>query len=260
MFRATKRVLRSVLREAGVGNSGKPIVPDLNFPDATAADISLMDAVVGYTMTSRARQWALIKAVRYVDAHRIPGDIVECGVWRGGSMMLAKMARVDASEPRRYHLFDTYAGMTRPLDVDVSTSGEVAADKHAKRERDGYNSWCYASRDDVEQNLKAVGLSDQEMRLIEGPVEHTLLDPANIPRAIGILRLDTDWYESTKIEMNLLYPRLSLGGVLILDDYGHWVGARKAVDEYFGDKPPLLVPVDPSCRICIKTEAHSPAG
>lgn len=73
--------------------------------------------------------------------------------------------------------------------------------------------------------------------LIEGDVLETLVKTQNIPGKISVLRLDTDWYESTKKELEVLYPKLAVGGVLMIDDYGYWGGAKKAVDEYFADIP-----------------------
>jgi hypothetical protein len=85
-------------------------------------------------------------------------------------------------------------------------------------------------------------------------VEETI--PQHAPEQISVLRLDTDWYSSTKHELMHLFPRLSKNGVLIIDDYGHWAGARKAVDEYFADQTiqPLLNRIDQTGRACIKVE------
>ena len=88
--------------------------------------------------------------------------------------------------------------------------------------------------------------------LIQGMVENTLLNKDNIPDQISLLRLDTDFYESTKIELEILFPKLVPGGILILDDYGYWSGARKAIDEYFKNTKYWLHYVDPSCRYLIK--------
>ena len=96
------------------------------------------------------------------------------------------------------------------------------------------------------------GLLGPDVRFIVGKVEDTLTVPANLPDKIASLRLDTDWHASTKIELAVLYPRLAAGGVLILDDYGFWTGARAAVDEYFANRPMLFVPIDKSCRVGIK--------
>ena len=89
------------------------------------------------------------------------------------------------------------------------------------------------------------------IKFIEGEVEKTLLYEENLPKKISILRLDTDFYSSTKKELEILYPRLVSGGVCIIDDYGYWKGARQAVDEYFGDQKWLHV-VDQTCRYLIK--------
>jgi predicted O-methyltransferase YrrM len=111
--------------------------------------------------------------------------------------------------------------------------------------------WCYASLDQVSQNFAAAGLSTKTSHFVKGDVMETLKD--NLPEQISVLRLDTDWYESTRFELEVLYPRLSKGGVLIIDDYGHWSGSRKATDEYFSSiQAPLLNRVNDQVRLCIK--------
>jgi O-methyltransferase len=90
------------------------------------------------------------------------------------------------------------------------------------------------------------------VKLIKGRVEETLLISNNIPNKISILRLDTDWYESTKIELEVLFPRLVISGVLFIDDYGHFKGAKQAVDEYFKNQNIWLHYIDYSCRVIIK--------
>jgi len=99
-------------------------------------------------------------------------------------------------------------------------------------------------------------VSVREIHLVEGDVAQTLTH--TVPETIALLRLDTDWYESTRIGLEVLYPRLAVGGVCILDDYGHWQGARKAVDDYFealGHRP-YMHTIDYSGRVFIKTDAH----
>jgi O-methyltransferase len=223
------------------------------FAEASAREREIIDRTAPFTMTNRERQWALIKAVQYIDSHAIPGDIVECGVWRGGNIMLAKLARKDSEIPRRYFLFDTFRGMSPPSPADVDYHGRSASTDFEKSQHEDYNDNCYAPRDDVERNLELAGLTAEEVVLCEGRVEDTLLDPANIPEKIAILRLDTDWYESTRAELEKLWPKLSVGGVLIVDDYGCWQGARRAVDAFFGEKPPLFIAVDFTGRVAIKT-------
>jgi hypothetical protein len=203
-----------------------------------------------FTMTSAERMFSLYKAVEYVVNADVPGDVVECGVWRGGSSMLAAESLLHFGDSaRQLYLFDTFSGMAKPSVVD----GSGAMDKWRRTQTDDHNEWCYASRADVERNMGRTGVPADRIHLIEGRVQDTL--PSPDPEVISLLRLDTDWYESSYHELEHLYPRLSPGGVLILDDYGHWEGQRRAVDEYFrgqGDTV-LLNRIDRSGRIGIKT-------
>ncbi len=117
---------------------------------------------------------------------------------------------------------------------------------------DAESVWCIASLQEVRHNMQATGYPSGQIHYIEGRVEETI--PAQIPDSIALLRLDTDWYESTRHELEHLYPRLVEGGVLVLDDYGHWQGARQAVDEYFAQAGhrPLLQRIDYSGRLAVK--------
>jgi O-methyltransferase len=225
-------------------------------PDLTPADEALIRWVGPYTMTSPERITALANAVRYLVKHEIPGPFVECGVWRGGSAMV--MGRVLAElgvTDRDIYLYDTYAGMTPPSDVDVDLYGASAGTILAsteKRPGDRANLWCIASQADVAANLEQSGYPMDRFHLVTGTVEETI--PAQAPASIALLRLDTDWYTSTKHEIEQLYPRLVSGGVLLIDDYGHWAGCRRAVDEYFATlKPaPLLHRIDYTGRMAVK--------
>lgn len=227
--------------------------------DATATDAAIISALRPYSMTSAERLWTLLNAVRYVVAEGIPGDIVECGVWRGGSMMAAAgelLRQRDTS--RQLWLYDTFAGMTNPTSADVEAgTGVTAADMLASTSvGDGNNVWCVAGRADVEANMRSTGYPMDHITFVEGDVAQTLRDSA--PQSIALLRLDTDWYESTKVGLEILYPKLAVGGVCILDDYGHWEGARKAVDEYFSahSPRPFMHPIDYSGRVFIKPASH----
>jgi hypothetical protein len=220
--------------------------------EATEREKHLIAKYAPYTMTGAMSQWSLLKAIEYIDRQGISGAIVECGVWRGGNMMMAKEARHGALPERDIYLFDTFTGMSRPTAVDVDWRGLPALDSAEKRQRDGYNSWCYASLEEVIGAFDRFGLSGTNVHFRKGKVEETLMDAGALPERIALLRLDTDWYESTRVELETLYPRLEPRGVLIIDDYGYWRGARMAVDEYFGEHAPLLAPVDLSCRIAVK--------
>jgi len=223
------------------------------FPvDFEEADRELYRRVGAYTMTTPARVYALVRATEYVTARRIPGALVECGVWRGGSMMAVALTllRLGVTD-RELYLFDTFSGMTPPTEEDVRSSGERAADLLETEERDA-DVWAIASLDDVRNAVLSVGYPEERIHFVEGPVEETL--PSQAPEQIALLRLDTDWYASTKHELVHLYPRLSSGGVLLLDDYGYWQGARKAVDEYVDANglQLLLNRIDNTARLAVK--------
>ncbi len=192
-----------------------------------------MAAVTEYTMTSPERMHGLCEAIRYVTQCGIAGDIVECGVWRGGSMMaVAKMLQRQGDTSRHLHLYDTFEGMSEPTEKDVSTGGASAESLLASEDRsDPRSVWCVAGLADVQSHMSSTGYPSHQVHYHVGRVEETI--PTAIPNQIALLRLDTDWYESTAHEMQYLFPRLVDGGVLVIDDYGHWEGARRAVDEYF---------------------------
>jgi O-methyltransferase len=223
------------------------------FPfDFDDADKELYRRVGPYTMTTPPRIYALVQAVEYVVARGIPGAIVECGVWRGGSMMAAALTllRLGVTD-RELYLYDTFAGMPPPSEADTTRSGERAADLLAQEDENSH-IWAIASLSDVRAAVLSVGYPEERIHFVEGLVEDML--PATAPEGIGLLRLDTDWYRSTKHELEQLYPRLAPGGVLIIDDYGHWEGARRAVDEYFAERhiTLLLNRVDSTARIGVK--------
>lgn len=187
-------------------------------------------AVRPYTMTSPERLNAVILATRYVTRHGIPGAVVECGVWRGGSMQAVARTLLAAGDPGRdLYLFDTFEGMPPPTDKDRRRDGESAADLLARQSKDR-PIWAVASLDDVKEGFRQIPYPEERIHYVQGRVEDTVPDRA--PEQIAILRLDTDWYASTRHELEYLYPRLVSGGVLLIDDYGWWQGSRDAVDEF----------------------------
>ena len=224
--------------------------------EADAGDRATIAAVRPFTMTSPERIWSLLRAVDYIVQQPIGGDFVECGVWRGGSVMAMtrRLAQLQDTD-RTVWLYDTFEGMTPPSEFDVEVTSGASAQELLRRTAvgDGNNIWCVADLEDVKSNLLSTGYPESHLRFIKGDVAQTLA--RNTPERIALLRLDTDWYESTRTCLEVLYPRLAIGGVCILDDYGHWDGARKAVDDYFlqhGFRP-LMHPIDFSGRIFLKT-------
>ena len=187
--------------------------------------------VLPFTMTSPERVAALCQAISHICEHRIAGDIVECGVWRGGSVMAACLALLHHGDRNReVHLFDTFEGMTTPGRFDVAASSGVEASVLLEQNDKAARVWAVSPLDEVQQNLATVGYPAERVHFVKGRVEDTI--PRSAPEKIALLRLDTDWYESTAHELKHLFPRLVSGGFLIIDDYGHWQGARRAVDEF----------------------------
>lgn len=226
--------------------------------EATPADAAVIASLRPFTMTSGERLWSLLNAVRYVIDQDLPGDFAECGVWRGGSIMAmaSELKRLGVSD-RRIWLYDTFAGMTAPTDADIEAGTGVTAETMLADTAvgDGNNVWCVAGLADVQTNVRSTGYPYDRFTFVEGDVAVTLRE--SVPESISLLRLDTDWYESTKVGLEVLYPRLVVGGVCILDDYGHWAGARTAVDEFFAAQGhrPYMHPIDYSGRVFIKTRS-----
>jgi O-methyltransferase len=206
------------------------------------------------TIVPIERSYALYKAVKYIHEADIPGDIVECGVWRGGSsMIIAYTLLLLKDTTRKIWLYDTYTGMTEPAIDDVRTADNIPAqtliNQWRKKHRKG---WYAAGLDEVKSNMRRTRYPEYKLAFVAGPVERTL--QRHTPKRIALLRLDTDWYSSTKIEMEHLYPLLAKKGVILVDDYGYWKGSKKAVDGYFKNRkiPIMLQHVDHSGVIGVK--------
>lgn len=248
MREAILRTVGKSLRAFGLGMM--PVAADGFPPDFRAEEKDIIRAVVPWTMTSPERIKALIQGVKYVSAHAIPGDIVECGVWKGGSMAAAARTLVKSQDLERdLYLFDTFEGMCAPTAQDRDFKGKPAADILRETPE---SSCADAPLESVKKVLSETGYPKEKVHFVPGRVETTI--PAGAPEVIALLRLDTDWYESTKHELTHLFPRLSRGGVLIIDDYGHWAGAQQACDEYFTQNrvPILLNRIDYTGRIALK--------
>jgi O-methyltransferase len=181
--------------------------------------------IAPYTIVSVERAYATYRACRYVARYGILGCFAECGVFKGGMSMLAALTFTAHDKGERdIWLYDTFAGMTAPAVED----GEAAA---------AYNRQIVASSlQEVQRNFGSIDYPGRS-HFVEGDVCETLKQSANVPKAIAVLRLDTDWYESTKAELDILYEKVAPRGVVLCDDYGYWQGARKAVDEFIDGLP-----------------------
>jgi O-methyltransferase len=241
--------------------------PTADFDTMSDADRPVVDLALPFTMTGVARLHALVIAVRFLIRAGVPGGFAECGVWRGGSMLAiaATLEQLGASD-RHLYLFDTFGGMTMPSPCDRSTVEGSATALWRAADARGTVMWSelysgpHTTEDAVRALVLSTGYPPERVHLVRGPVEETL--PRHNPGPLALLRLDTDWYDSTRHEMHNLYPSLTPGGVLIIDDYGHWDGVRRAVDEYFAgtNEAILLNRIDYSCRLGVKPSDQGVIG
>ena len=224
------------------------------YSDFAPEDHALIARVKPFTMTSKERIFALRAAVHYLLANELAGAFVECGVWRGGSTMTMALSLLElGAADRELYLFDTFEGMPPPQEVDRRFDGVSAQTLLERNEKTTNNSyWAVAALDDVQRNLTTTGYPASRLHYVKGLVEQTI--PTQAPARIALLRLDTDWYESTRHELEQLYERVVPGGVIIIDDYGWYSGARKAVDEFFAARAfrPLLQRIDRTGRLVVK--------
>jgi hypothetical protein len=168
--------------------------------------------------------------VRHVTERAVPGAFVECGVWRGGSalaMATTLLALGDTS--RDLWLYDTFwlempPGGSHDRDVFGNTSEDL---KRVAATHEGFRN---GSAESVRALVSSCGYPAERVHIVEGLVEDTI--PARAPDEVALCRLDTDFYESTAHELRHLCGRIAEEGILIIDDYGHFLGARRAVDEY----------------------------
>ncbi len=211
--------------------------------------LTLWKKVSPFTMISMERGYAVYQAVHHILDRDLPGDFVECGVWKGGTCMLMALALKErAVSDRNIWLYDTFEGMTEPGPEDrIASSGQAVSERWQE-------GWWAVGMEEVRRNLLSTGFPEEKIRLVPGDVCKTLSETA--PQEISLLRLDTDWYESTRAELEVLYPRLVGRGVLIIDDYGHFSGSRQAVDEYFTGRrdAPLLQRSDYTGRLGVKID------
>ena len=238
-----------------IGYNIHKIMPVHEFPlDFDQTEIEDVRSVRPYTMTSALQIISMFDAIKYICANKIGGSIVECGVWKGGSMMIAaRVLKRQNGMNRDLYLFDTFAGMPEPGKEDTAYKDFNAPVLwKTNQSKSGPNQWNYGSLEEVRANVASTGYPMERVHFVKGKVEDTI--PGTIPERIAILRLDTDFYESTLHELKHLYPRLTPGGILIIDDYGCWKGARKATDEYIAEHklPIFLARQDQEGRIAIK--------
>lgn len=191
-----------------------------------------INIVKPFTMTSNERITDLYYSLEYIRENEIDGDIVECGVWKGGNILgIIEYLDYYSINNKKVWLYDTFSGMTNPGNEDYDFNNI-----HASSQMNNPLVLACSTIEEVKKNISNSKFDKSRIIYIEGDVSETLQKYENLPTKISLLRLDTDWYQSTKDELRILYPKLVKKGVLIVDDYGHWKGSKKAFDEYFVDK------------------------
>lgn len=236
-----------------VGKSRINVALPVADQDQTFLDI--YERCKDYSMNRKERMYSLYLAVNYLVDSKVEGDCVECGVYRGGNTMLMALTLLARGETgRKIYCYDTFKGMVQPTELDYSVMNisTRAIDEWKRQKKEDYNEWCYAPLSEVKRALYSTGYPRENIIFVQGKVEETI--PTTMPSRIALLRLDTDWYESTKHELQNLYPVLVHRGALVIDDYGTWAGSKKAVDEYFARKSLLLNVMDTTGRIGIKVQ------
>jgi len=174
-----------------------------------------------YTLIGRERIHSLYELARRIDLDGIPGDVVECGVCNGGSAAILSHFATRSTLNRNVWLLDSFEGMPETTEPD----GE-AARAHIGKE--------VGSLARVQEVLELVSAEMSRVHIVKGWFQETF-PTVTIPR-IALLNIDADWYESVKLCLHTFYDRVSPGGFISFDDYGHWPGCRLAVDEFFRER------------------------
>lgn len=186
-----------------------------------------------------------VEALRHILRHNIEGAIVECGVESGSKEYEWIKELQKTNTLRDIYMYDTFAGLVRPTAFDYTCPGAKhysmnSADVYSRWKQgvlnETTNDWCYTPLEKVQARLQGTGYPEDKLHYVVGDVMETLKDKSTIPEKIAILRLDTDWYESSKFELEQMYDNVVSGGVVIFDDYFHWDGQRRATDEFFASR------------------------
>jgi|TARA_B110000037_G_C16993177_1_gene453982 hypothetical protein len=215
--------------------------------EITSDEKKILESISKFALSSKANQWSIIQSLKHIKNKNIPGDIIECGVYKGGSLILINLFVKYFDLNKKIIGYDTFEeGFNQISEFDTDPKGR-------KIDKPDFEKVFFPSKQDVINNLLSCNIKNEDLPvLIKGKTEDTLKDDKNVPDHISFLRLDTDLYESTRDQLEILYPKLSKGGILHLDDYGHCPGARKAIDEYFKSENIWLHRVDYTCRLLIK--------
>jgi len=217
--------------------------------DAERAAAEDMAKVAGHTMTKYDRCAALHQLVKHVEDAAIPGALVECGVWRGGSAAIMAMANGRYGKARRVvHLFDAWGDWPDPTNKDGNRFDDLKQGTLLKADNDGALAACRELFRDVARHPADLTVFHQ------GLFDRTIPAARDSIGPIALLRVDCDWYEPILLCLEHLWPLVSSGGIVVFDDYGYCDGARRATDEFLAStgRRHLLHFVDYACRYVVK--------
>ncbi len=219
----------------------------------TEDEWNMLNVCKPYTMTGGERLLHTFRTIKELDKEKIEGAIVECGVYKGGQIISAWLGNTKSK--RQFWLYDTFEGMTSPTEDDyrINADGSYGFAHQSAKAKNGYDQWCRAELNEVVENINPF-IPQNQTKYVVGDVCKTLENPGNVPTNIALLRLDTDWYESTYKELQVLWPKLSVGGICVIDDYYGWQGCKKAFHDAFGDTMKIHT-IDQTAIWCRKEHA-----
>lgn len=188
-----------------------------------------------YTMASSRRLANVYQLSKLVETHKLEGAFVECGVWKGGCIAVMAYVAKKVNSNRKIWLFDSFEGLPEPNKKDGAKALEYAQGRSSGK-LEPINQ-CVGPLDDVKEIFFSILKIDENNIVIrKGWFQDTLPIAKNEIGPIAILRVDGDWYESTKCCLENLYDNVISNGYVIIDDYSHWEGCKKAVEEFFEDR------------------------
>ncbi|MGA2192676.1 MAG: TylF/MycF/NovP-related O-methyltransferase [Nitrospirota bacterium] len=260
-----KLSLSGIFRKKKSGNStlrtqlkkkyGKKGFPRKVYEEEGLSRAAIM-TVADNTMTSYERMVTLWQQVRYLDRANIPGALVECGTWRGGACGMMALSHMSHGKPphRELHLFDSFEGLPEP---DKDKDGGKAIELAEGRAEGSLSAigCCVGSLEENRRLMHEVIKYPESLTSYHvGWFQDTVPGFSRQAGPIALLRLDGDWYDSTKICLEAFYDLVVPGGIIVIDDYGYWSGCRRAVDEFVAklDRLPFLNHIDISARYIIK--------
>lgn len=231
-----------LVSEKYVKNIYNPKIEDL-----THFDEKNINRCREYSSCSFINLYSMISAMKFIKNNKTKGDLVECGIYRGGCSMVLSEYNFHLNLNKKVYAYDTFEGMPRPdHDIDKRFDGNAAIDIWKKNNK----SWLKCSLKDVKDNFKKAKVDISDTYFVKGKIENTLKHKC--PKAVSLLRLDLDLYEPTMSALETFYPLMSNKSLIFVDDYNHWNGCKLAVDKFFRKKKVYSHYVDPSCKLYMK--------